>query len=885
MFLRSSLLLVIIFGMILTPHLTAQESKKTEGQKQQSVKKSDPPKKTKTKPAPKAKKTGDKKPAPKALELKDLFPEKSMFGPSASRMAFSTDGRYAAYLYRPYKKRRHGSDLWLYDFQTDQLTQLTNLTRMSEFQRSAREVRQDRLAKHKKDRDKKKEKSPKTKKSANPKKSNSNQSKAKSKTKQELEEERKIVESVSEKDADDEKAPRYSGVSSFRWHPQKNTLLLGSEGDIYLLDNVAQPKIQRLTKTSARESSVEFLPDGTGYTYSVDDTVMRVHFDQHMIEQINPKLASGQRLRQFTISPDGKRLAIVAQTGERSSSDRTVDIIRYRDRFAKSDSVSRTVSDDKVEPRDVFVYLFDLDTADTEESKLIQVFETKIDEPRDVISTPNWSLDSQKVTFCFFNQKDSEVQILLATFPDDKKLKAATTPKTVEPETSDDEASSSNGRNSRSRSRSKNSEIVKIDAKVVNRFKHYGGPNTPRMVSPDFAGDNQHIVFISEQSGFRHVHILDPLYESMRQLTSGNFEVYPIRFSKDHKTLFVTSTKESPARQMVYSIDLGTGEMKRLNKNVGNFSSVAVNNAGNRMMANFVRYGQLSELVRQNEKQEVKTLTDSHPAKARELTRIKPEFFDYTNRHGHTISGMMFKPKGWTKKKKHPLLIYVYGGPLGSRHSVNDGSYSSDGYFFQMYMAQKHGYVSIVVDPRGQSGYGGLFEKSNYEQVGKPQVEDLVDGVKYMTENYNIDDQHVALYGWSFGGFQTQMCLYTEPKVFQVGMAGAGPTEWENYNSWYTTGTIGPSRTGEPDQKKYSLIPLAKNLEGQMLLVHGMEDTNVLFQDTVAVYRALLKAGKETNVELFLDPTGGHGLGGDIKRLGRMRKYEQFLLRTNGKGN
>ena len=88
MFLRSSLLLVIIFGMILTPHLTAQESKKTEGQKQQSVKKSDPPKKTKTKPAPKAKKTGDKKPAPKALELKDLFPEKSMFGPSASRMAF-----------------------------------------------------------------------------------------------------------------------------------------------------------------------------------------------------------------------------------------------------------------------------------------------------------------------------------------------------------------------------------------------------------------------------------------------------------------------------------------------------------------------------------------------------------------------------------------------------------------------------------------------------------------------------------------------------------------------------------------------------------------------------------------------------------------------------
>ena len=66
--------------------------------------------------------------------------------------------------------------------------------------------------------------------------------------------------------------------------------------------------------------------------------------------------------------------------------------------------------------------------------------------------------------------------------------------------------------------------------------------------------------------------------------------------------------------------------------------------------------------------------------------------------------------------------------------------------------------------------------------------------------------------------------------------------------------------------------------------MHGIEDTNVLFQDTVAVYRELLKAGKETHVELFVDPTGGHGLGGDVKTINRMRKYEDFLLRTLGSG-
>jgi dipeptidyl aminopeptidase/acylaminoacyl peptidase len=182
------------------------------------------------------------------------------------------------------------------------------------------------------------------------------------------------------------------------------------------------------------------------------------------------------------------------------------------------------------------------------------------------------------------------------------------------------------------------------------------------------------------------------------------------------------------------------------------------------------------------------------------------------------------------------------------------------------------------------SGYGGVFEKANFERVGVPQVEDLTDGVKYMVANYGVDPEKVSMHGWSFGGFQTQMCMYTEPDVFKVGIAGAGPTEWENYNSWYSTGTIGKSRTGKTDLEKYSLLPLAKNLKGKLLLVHGMEDSNVLYQDTVRVYRELLKAGKETLVELFLDPTGGHGLGGDVKRFGKARKYEEFFVRVLGEG-
>ena len=185
-------------------------------------------------------------------------------------------------------------------------------------------------------------------------------------------------------------------------------------------------------------------------------------------------------------------------------------------------------------------------------------------------------------------------------------------------------------------------------------------------------------------------------------------------------------------------------------------------------------------------------------------------------------------------------------------------------------------------------GSGGGIDRPAQIEIAqdgsRSQVEDLVDAARWMVENHAVDENRIGLHGWSFGGFQTQMCMYTEPKVFACGIAGAGPTEWENYNSWYSTGTIGDSREGHTDLEAYSLLPLAKNLKSKLLLVHGMEDSNVLYQDTVRVYRELLKAGKEALVDLFLDPTGGHGLGGDVKTLGRYRKYESYLLQHLGTG-
>ena len=843
------------------------------------------------------------------LTLENLFPEKGLFGPSARSAAFSADGRYAAWLYRPYLERRHSNDLYVMDMESGKVQRMTSVVALAPFQSSTRKVKEDRIkkakAKAKKDADKDgsdDEGKEGDKKDGDAKKKGGKDGKSDSKKKPGIED--LLGNVVDEDDYEDEDAPRYGGVSSFEWSPTANEMLVMSGGDIYRLV-MGEKGLKRLSKTQARERSVQYLPDGSGYTYRSEDALIRVSFGSHFVEQLDPRLPSGQELRSYEISPDGKKIVLLASSGGgRDESGRTVNIATYKDRFMRVREVPRTVSDDPIRDSTTTVYLYKFPEPSIENGELVKVYEHQVSGPRDTLATPQWSPDSSKVAFSIFEQTSGHVNIMQAAFPEEPKKdekdedsekgkdgagkggkakndKGKKEEKDVEEERGGRRRGGFGGRG---RSGS-DDEIKDNPAKVVYRFLHHGGPTTPRMIRPQYLADSRRMIFLTEQSGFRHLSVLDPVYESMEQFTRGHFEVYPLDMPKHREFMFVTSTKEDSSRLDVYKVDLNDATMTRLTPESGIYSSAAVSPDGKHVLATFVNYGNLRELTHIDVAAGTqKAITDSHPEKVDAFTTAKPEFFTYANRHGQDIRGHLFKPEGWSKEDKRPLLIYVYGGPLGTSKQVTQGNYGGDSYFFPWYLAQKYGYVTCVIDPRGMSGYGALFEKANFEQVGIPQVDDLTDGVKYLIENLGVDPDRVGIHGWSFGGFQTQMCLYTEPDVFSVGIAGAGPTEWENYNSWYSTGTIGNSREGQTDLKKYSLLPLAKNLEGKLLLVHGMEDSNVLYQDTVRVYAELLEAGKETNVELFLDPSGGHGLGGHVKRLGRYRKYEEFLLRTLGDG-
>lgn len=1023
------------------------------------------------------------------LTLERIFPEKSFFGPGARSLTFSHDGRFVAFLYRPWLERRHAADLYIHDTATGDTRRITSVGRMAEFQAEARKVREDREKKAQKAgvtlaqlaREQHEAlgwnenfivgswegsaagegaavapgecsaeftvrgsgfggevriglvrlpfKSVEIDEVAGTAKGMIDDTTLKVKGEVsltlragELSGELKLTEpeqalnlKLTRRAPDDkskkpapagvigvlgerltlgdlvlpddaeinddrdgrpvrERAPRYSGISAIEWSPTRHEMLVQSEGDIYLLkldaaaweaplrkpapgetppaDEESKPddappaddpvptdaekpaeadqeapgspgpdkpadeakkdeakpakrpelkpvtpyrgELTRLTRTRERVTEVQYLPDGSGYTYLRSGALLRVSFGDHQIVQLDPELKDGERMVGYRISPDMRRLVFLANRGQTTSSTgRQVTIVNYRDRFARAQEVARHMPDDPWPESHTSVYLYDLRGHDKEDGKLERVFTRRVSGPRDVMRVPEWSPDSSRIAFAAFDQQSGHMKILEAGFKVEKKPDEPAMPAAAPSESAakvDGDASSRDGPQEAAAAATpaESEPEFKIEnARVVYQFLHHGGPNTPGLVRPLYLPDSRRMVFITELSGYRQLHMLDPRYELLTQVTSGQYELFLFHHSKDYTRLFATTSEGDPNQEQVCMINLETLEVSRLTSIPGVYSQTAVRDDGSMLLAMHADFGAPSELVKvvaTGERNQVR-LTESHPEEAHKLTAASPEYFTYQNRHGQTIHGHMFKPADWSPDDKRPLLIYVYGGPLQSFNKMaTRGSYSAPGYFFARYMAENHGYVAATIDPRGTSGYGALFEKSNFEQVGKPQTEDLVDGARWLARNHGVDEKRMALHGWSFGGFQTQMVMYTEPEVFAVGIAGAGPTEWHNYNSWYSTGTIGSNQPGKVDLEKYSLLPLAKNLKGKLLLVHGVEDSNVLYQDTVRVYRELLKAGKEVNVELFIDPTGGHGLGGDVKTINRYRKYEDFILRHLGKG-
>jgi dipeptidyl aminopeptidase/acylaminoacyl peptidase len=201
-------------------------------------------------------------------------------------------------------------------------------------------------------------------------------------------------------------------------------------------------------------------------------------------------------------------------------------------------------------------------------------------------------------------------------------------------------------------------------------------------------------------------------------------------------------------------------------------------------------------------------------------------------------------------------VIFVHGaGYLQNAHRYWSSYYRE--YMFHHLLASR-GYVVLDVDYRGSAGYGRDWRTAIYRHMGGADLNDIVDGAKYLVKEHGVDANRIGVYGGSYGGFITLMGMFTTPDVFAAGAALRPVTDWAHYNHGYTSAILNVPQTDLEAYKKSSPIYFAEGLKGALLICHGVVDTNVHFSDSVRLAQRLIELRKE-NWELAMYPVENHG--------------------------
>jgi len=389
-----------------------------------------------------------------------------------------------------------------------------------------------------------------------------------------------------------------------------------------------------------------------------------------------------------------------------------------------------------------------------------------------------------------------------------------------------------------------------------------------------FIDSGKQAIVMSEKDSYMHLYLYKLDGTLINQITSGEWEIEEFYgFDENSGKLFYTSTEISPLERHLYSIDLKGTDKKRLTSIAGTHTATFSNtfnyyilNSSDANTPNTISLcNQQGELVRILENNDfVKGMVSRYNFSRR-------EFFSFLNHDNTLIYGYQILPPDFKKNKKYPLLVFVYGGPE-SQEVMN--SWENHTTWFQ-YLAQQ-GYIVTCADNRGTDGRGEEFRKLTYMQLGKPEVEDQIALVEYMTGKPFVDKKRIGIFGWSYGGYMSLLCMMRGNYLFKTGIAIAPVTDWKFYDSIYTERFM---RTPIENSKGYwesSPLNFVDMLEGKLLLIHGLADDNVHFQHSAELINRLVEENKQ--FEVFVYPDQNHQMHGGNALFHMYNKVTNFIL-------
>jgi len=389
-----------------------------------------------------------------------------------------------------------------------------------------------------------------------------------------------------------------------------------------------------------------------------------------------------------------------------------------------------------------------------------------------------------------------------------------------------------------------------------------------------FLDDGKHFIWASERDGYQHLYLYTNTGKVVRQLTSGKWIVDEIAsVDESNGLVYFSGRKDTPLEKHLYSIPLSGGDVSKISQRSG-FHSIEFSEDNSIYIDNFstaVTPPQISLHKTSGERFAwllENTINESHPLYEYQADWISPEFGTLQSNDKTTLHYRLFKPTDFNPANKYPVIVFLYGGPLAQ---LVTNRWKDT---LLQHMAQQ-GYAVFTVDNRGAAGYGKKFEETLYRAMGSTEVDDQVAGVKYLHTKPWVDKEKIGVYGHSYGGYMTLMCMFKAPEYFKAGVAGSPVTDWSLYDTHYTERYMGNPKDDAEAYKNSSVFPYATKLSGPLLIYHGMADDNVLFKNSTKLYKLL----QDNNIAFWsMDyPGKKHSIRGKNTQMHRANMIRNFF--------
>ncbi|MCU0447897.1 MAG: S9 family peptidase [Microscillaceae bacterium] len=367
----------------------------------------------------------------------------------------------------------------------------------------------------------------------------------------------------------------------------------------------------------------------------------------------------------------------------------------------------------------------------------------------------------------------------------------------------------------------------------------------------DWLAGGKEFIWTSEQDGWRHLWRISRDGKTTKLITKGDYDVMETLLI-DEKAGFVYfyASPQNATQKYLYKTKLdGSGKLEKISPaNQEGTHSYNISPNGKYARHSFSNYYTfpLTEWLDLTKHKALRETEDINKKINLDLkTKSNISYFRIKTEDGVDLDGWMMKPTNFDENKKYPVVFYVYGEPAAT--TVNDAYGNANGFLYGGDMAGD-GYIHISLDNRGTPApRGRAWRKAIYGKIGQINIRDQAMGAKKILEWKFIDAERVAVWGWSGGGSSTLNLLFQYPNIYKTGISIAPVTASYLYDNIYTERFMGLPQENQEGYKNGAALTHAKNLQGNLLLIHGTGDDNVHFQNSEMLVNELIKHGKQFN--------------------------------------